>query len=202
MTLARRSFIAGSAAAAATVAGPALAAVGPDPIFAAIAAWQAADDEWMARLDLYSVAEDACQAERALNTAELQIDFHGIPFTFRTDSHISFFLRSLPHDGTRAREERQLALSKEWRAALAAERQRVETVQTKHNFVWLEEHASEAGDAQTEAQRVVVTTVPTTLAGVRALAEFMTAPNRLHEDHFSPGLASIAAAMTALAPRA
>lgn len=200
MTLARRSFIAGSAAAA--VAGPALAAAGPDPIFAAIAAWQATDDEWMARLDLHSLAEDACQAERALGTAELRIDFHGVPFTIKSDAHVSHFLRGLPHDGTQAHEDRMRALSDEWRAALAAERQRVETVQTKHNLAWLEDHAQEASNAQTEAQRVVVTTVPTTLAGIRALAEFMNAPNRLHEDHFSPGLASIAAAMSALAPRA
>lgn len=200
MTLARRSFIAGSAAAA--VAGPALAAAQPDPIFAPIAAWQAADNEWMARLDLHSAAEDACQAEGALGDAQVRIDFHGVPFTIKTDAQVSHLLRGLPHDGTQAHENRLRALSEEWRAALAAERQRVEAIQSKHNLVWLEEHAQEASTAQTEAQRVVVTTVPTTLAGVRALAEFMSAPDRLHEDHYSPGLASIAAAMTALAPRA
>ncbi|WP_158516148.1 hypothetical protein [Bosea vaviloviae] len=48
----------------------------------------------------------------------------------------------------------------------------------------------------------VVETVPTTLAGIRALAQFMAVPERLYVGQDETGLASLAAACRALLPAA
>ena len=202
----RRSFMT-SAAAVAVVAPVSIASPASpanDPVFAAISAWEDADAEWLAKVDVFGASEEACDAENAAGDARLDVEICGVPFTFRTDEEIAYFLRTLPNRGASAAEnlERMAQAGKRFRAELGAERKRVDLVQAKHRY-----HASEAAmvaasNVAKEAAGRVVATVPTTPACLRALTEFIAVPDRLYVGQDETGLASLAAACRALLPAA
>jgi hypothetical protein len=202
----RRAFI--TSAAAVAVAAPAtIASATPatgDPVFAAIAAWKEADAAWLAKVDLFGAAEEACSAENAIAVARLDIEICGVPFRFSSDEEISYFLRTLPNRGASATEnaERLAQAGERFRADLAAERERVASVRSKHNVDVLEAQMEAASSVAQKAAGRIVATIPTTLAGVRALAEFLAVPDRLYVGQDETGLASLAAACRALLPAA
>ncbi|AMJ63035.1 hypothetical protein [Bosea sp. PAMC 26642] len=201
----RRAFLASAAALSATLpAAVAAAAPADDPIFAAISAWREADATWLAKLDKHCEAENACAAENALMDPCLQIELCGVPFSFKSNAEITYFLRNLPNRGASATEnvERMEAAEQRLREALEAERQRVEMVRSKHDLDALEAHHETASDAARIALGRVVETVPTTLAGIRTLAELMADPDLFYTGQSETGLASLAAACRALLPAA
>lgn len=202
----RRAFITSAAAIAVAAPGAVATAASPtvDPIFALIAAWEQADADWLAKLDQFGQAENACAAEKAVGAARIEIEICGVPFTFRTNEEISYFLRTLPNRGASGAEnvDRLQDAGQRFRDALDTERERVEMVRSKHNVDFLKAHAETASDAATLALGRVVETVPTSLTGIRALAEFMAVPERLDSGHGETGLASLAAACRALLPAA
>lgn len=200
----RRAFIAGTAAAASPVAALAATSAGPDPVFAAIAAWHQADAAWLARLAEFGRAEDACHAEKAILPAAINVELCGVPFTFKTGEEISYFLRTLPNRGASAPENaaRLEEAGGRFRAKLEAERERVEMVRSKHRFDVLDAQAQTASMVADRALVAAIETTPTTLAGIRALVEFMAVPERLHSGHEEAGLATLAAACRTLLPAA
>lgn len=202
-TSTRRSFVASAAAlSAALPVSIATAAPAADPIFAAIAAWQEADAAWLVKLDRSCEAENACMAENAMSPPCLDVELCGVPFSFRSNAEITYFLRNLPNRGASATEniERMQAAEQRLRDALEAERERVELVRSKHDIDALEAHQETASDAARIALGRAVETVPTTLAGIRALAELMSDPDRFYNGQNETGLASLAAACRALLP--
>lgn len=202
----RRAFITSAAAVAVAAPVSVATAASPvvDPIFALIAAWEQADGDWLAKLYLFGKAETACAAEKAIGVISVDIELCGVPFTFRTHEEISYFLKTLPNRGASAPEnvERLQAAGQRFRDALDAERERVELVRSKHKVDFLEAYAETASDAAIRALGRVVETVPTTLAGIRALAELMAVPDRLCVGQDEVGLTSLAAACRALLPAA
>lgn len=202
----RRAFIASAAAvAAATPLSVASAAsLGVDPIFTLIAAWRKADLDWLERVELFCASEKACSAEKAIGYARIDVDMCGVPFSFSNNEEIAYFLRNLPNRGASATEnaERLAQAGERFRADLRAERERVELVRMKHKIDELEAGMEAASTVAQEAAARVVATVPTSQAGIRALAEFMAVPDRLYVGQDETGLASLATACRALLPAA
>lgn len=202
----RRAFMASAAAlsAAAPVSIGLAASAARDPVFAAIADWHRVDAEWLAKLEIYGEAESACKAENALFGARIDVEICGVPFSFKTNEEISYFLNTLPNRGASATEnvEQMQQAGQRFRDALEGERKRVEQVRSQHAIDLLDAQAQTASDVATAALVRVVETVPTTLPGIRALAEFMAEPERVHDNLFETGLASLAEACRAVLPAA
>lgn len=200
----RRAFIAGSVAAASPVAALAATSAGPDPVFAAIAAWHQADAAWLAKLAEYGRAEDACHAQNAITPARISVEICGIPFSFGSHSEITYFLNNLPNRGpsTPGNQDQVKAAEGQFRAKLEAERERIEMVRSEHRFDVLHAQTETASMVAINALVAALETTPTTLAGIRALAEFMAVPERLHSGHEETGVATLAAACRALLPAA
>lgn len=214
IALPRRAFIASSAAVAATpavIAAP-LHCVSIDPVFSAIAAFRKAHTEWLATLDACEAADRALQAEGAMGVAAVRIPTGGQEISLRTDDEISAFIPALRESCIAKdiawNDEAMAGVTEGLRVRLKAERERVEMIRCRVNADALEERQETASREASRCRDVALATVPTTLAGLRALADLVAdleanAPEFIgdHEDA-SAAMASLAAACRALLPAA
>jgi len=216
MTIAmpRRAFLASSAAAVAApvaVASPVIHATS-DAVFAAIAAFREARANWQATLDACEAADRALQAEGAMGFAAVRIPMGGAEIELRTHDEISAFLPALRDSciakGIEWDDAAMAGASEGLRDRLEAERERVEMIRCRVNADALEERLETASREASRCRDVALATVPTTLAGLHALADLVAdlatnAPEFIGDrEDASVAMASLATACRALLPAA
>lgn len=212
VALPRRAFIASSAAVAAApavMAAP-LPCASVDPVFSAIAAFRQAHTGWLATLDACEAADRALQAEGAMGFAAVRIPMGGAEIELRTHDEISAFLPALHEsciaNGIEWDEAAMAGVTDGLRGRLEAERERVEMVRCRVNADALEERQETASREASRCRDVALATVPTTLAGLRALADLIAdleanAPEFIGDvEDASAALSSLATACRALLP--
>lgn len=214
MTMPRRAFLASSAAAVAApvaIASPVIPAAS-DAVFSAIAAFRQARANWQATLDACEAADRALQAEGAFGAAAVRFPLAGVEIELRTHDEISAFLPALRESciakGIEWDDAAMAGVTEGLRDRLEAERERVEMIRCRVNADALEEIQETASREASRCRDVALATVPTTLAGLRALADLVAdleanAPEFIgdHEDA-SAAMASLATACRALLPTA
>ena len=216
MTIAvpRRAFIASSAAVAASpavIAAPFTPATA-DRVFGAIAAFRQARAEWQTRLDACEAADRVLQAESAFPFAAIRVPVAGQEIPLQTHDEITDYMRELQKLCLARRvdwdAEAMEATANGLRSRLDAERERVEMVRCRVNADALEERQETASREASRCRDVALATVPTTLAGLRALADLVAdleanAPEFISDaEDASAALSSLATACRALLPAA
>ncbi|HEV2554942.1 MAG TPA: hypothetical protein VGV17_14390 [Bosea sp. (in: a-proteobacteria)] len=216
MTIAvpRRAFLASSAAAIAApvaIASPATPAAS-DAVFSAIADFRQARAEWQATLDACEAADRVLQVEGAMGIAAVRFPLAGVEIELRTHDEISAFIPAL-RESCIAKDiawddEAMAGVTEGLRARLEAERERIEMIRCRVNADALEERQETASREASRCRDVALATVPTTLAGLRALADLVAdleanAPEFISDrEDASAALASLATACRALLPAA
>lgn len=211
LALDRRAFIAGSTLAASPIVAIASHPAGVDPVFSAIAAFQLAHAAWQERLAACEAADVALEAENAAGYAQVICPFPGARVGLRSHSEISELFaevrRLCDANGVAWNATEMDATAQRMRDTLDAERERIEMVRNRLNVDVLEARQETASLLARLAADAVMATTPTTLAGLRALAELAADLQRGgefladHEDS-ARGLATLAGACLALLPAA
>lgn len=214
MTMPRRAFLASSVAAIAApvaIASPVIAPAS-DAVFAAIATFRQANAAWLKSLEACAAADRVLQAENAYGVACLRLPLAGREIQLRTHGEISAFTRALREqciaDGIVCGEETMAGIAQGMREDLDAERERVEMVRSQVNADMLEAWQETACDLAGRSAEAVLTTVPTTLAGLQAFADLMAEMSATpgmfldHHEDSNQGLATLATACRNLLPAA
>jgi hypothetical protein len=189
-SLDRRRFLTRTSMAAVAVALPAASLAGaPDPVFAAIARASDLNQTFEATVSEVSAAQSAVLALGQGYSAS--VEFAGARLCSHAEIQSAFDIERFRFPLQRAKIDRaQDRLAAEFDRRAAA----IRAVEIEHDLDALECREISEGDAAIAAEVEALSTVPTSLAGVAALADFMCLRRIAGGDHAVLGAASIAAA--------
>lgn len=188
----RRSFLKGASVATTAVALPGAAAAGahrPDPVFAALAEAVEANRIFEATLTELSAAH---RAVLALGYGyEPRVEHAGALLRSHADICTAFDIERMRFPTVAAKLD---AAEAKLIAEFDRQAEAIRAVEVEQRVAELEHREDTESDAAIAAEVEALSTVPTTLAGIAALAEFLSLPRIAGGDHAITGAQSIAAA--------
>nr|WP_047573315.1 hypothetical protein [Methylobacterium sp. ZNC0032] len=170
----------------------------PDPIHAAAAAYRAAQTAAAQAGSRHAAMAATLAAAKASSPAEIECSLAGLAIKLRSHRAIDRLFR-------RAREgqEREPALAaaeQRLRDDLDSERQRIAAVRSSINAAGTEQALADAQEQARAAYLTAVRVVPSTLAGLRVLAELIQHPPAPDWNLIEPARRSLATAAAVLLP--